>query len=89
MTYPETVAYDWFIENNIEVELQKKIKTYFVDFCYNNIIIEIDGERWRPIGNEKDVIRDNELSELGYIIYRIRSKERIKERLQEIFFLRC
>ena len=21
MTYPETVAYDWFIENNIEVEL--------------------------------------------------------------------
>ena len=88
MSYPEKIAYDWFISHNVIFEHQKKIENYFVDFCIDYTIIEIDGEKWHPIGNEKDISRDKKISELGYTIIRIRSKERIEDRLTEIFKLR-
>lgn len=88
MTYPELVAFNWFTDHNVSFEHQKKINSYFVDFCIDNVIIEIDGERWHPIGNEKDKIRDEELTSLGYEVIRIRSKERIEDRLTEIYKLR-
>ena len=89
MTYPEKVANDWFISNNILVEHNKHILNFYVDFCVNNIIIEIDGEYWHPIDNEKDLIRDQKLNANGYTVYRIRSKENINKKLEEIFSVRC
>ena len=60
------------------------IPNNFVCFCIDNIIIEIDGEKWHPLGNEKDAKRDLQLSNIGYVVYRIRSKENIQNRLQQI-----
>ena len=71
----------------MEFEHQKAILTYFVDFCINTTIIEIDGEQWHPIGNEKDARRDSELVDNGYTVYRIRSKEKIEQRIKEILSL--
>ena len=84
MTYPEQVAFDWLTRNNISFEHQKKIHTYYVDFCVGNKVIEIDGEHWHPLGNEKDKLRDATLSTMNYTVFRIRSKERIEDRLAEI-----
>lgn len=84
MTYPEQVAFDWLVKNNIQFEHQKKISKYFVDFCIGNVVIEIDGEHWHPIGNEKDALRDKEISQHGFTVYRIRSKDRIEESLTNI-----
>lgn len=88
MSYPEQVAFDFLTKHNIKFEHQKKIGTYFVDFCIDTMVIEIDGERWHPIGNEQDAVRDKELSLRGYSVIRIRSKDRIEDRLSEIFNLR-
>lgn len=85
MTYPEQVAFDFLTATSIKFEHQQKILGYYVDFCIDKIIVEIDGEHWHPIGNEKDSLRDAELTANGYTVYRIRSKERIEERLTEIF----
>jgi very-short-patch-repair endonuclease len=85
MTYPEQIAFDWFVKNEIVAESQKQINKWFVDFCVDSIIIEIDGERFHPIGNESDSARDKELTSLGYVVHRIRSNEHIESRLEEIF----
>ena len=85
MTYPERIAYDWLSSSGLVFECQKSIQNYFVDFCVGSIIIEIDGERFHPVGNEKDAFRDSCLADAGYTVYRIRSKERITERLSDIF----
>lgn len=82
MTYPEKVAFDWLVLHKLEFEHQKKIDTFYVDFCINNVVIEIDGEHWHDA--DKDLARDNKLRELGYVIFRIKAKERIEERLKEI-----
>lgn len=85
MSYPEKIAYDYLTKLDVDFEHQKKILNYYPDFVIsNNIIIEIDGEYWHPIGNEKDRIRDLELNNLGYKVYRIRSKEKIEQRIDEI-----
>jgi len=85
MTYPERVAFDFLTASGIKFIHQHKILGYYVDFCIDSTIIEIDGEHWHPIGNDKDTNRDLELIASGYSIHRIRSKERIEERLKEIF----
>lgn len=85
MTYPERVAYNWLESKKYVFEYQKKINNFYVDFCIGNIIIEIDGERWHPLNNEKDKQRDATLTSEGFKVYRIRSKEKIEQRLQEIF----
>lgn len=84
MTYPEKVAYECLTNLGIKFEHQKNILKYYVDFCIDNIVIEIDGEQWHPKDNKKDALRDAEISALGYVVYRIRSKERIEDRLREI-----
>lgn len=90
MTYPEKVCNDWLIKNGINFESQKKIGEKFVDFLVeNSTVIEIDGERWHPIGNESDRIRDKYLTSIGLKVFRIRSKEKIEKRLEEIFSRRC
>jgi len=85
MSYPEQVAFNWLVSNNVSFESQVKVENYFADFIVDNLIIEIDGERWHPEGNEKDKIRDEKLKSLGYDVIRIRSKENIEERLNKIF----
>lgn len=85
MTYPEQVAHDWFVKNDFMFSHNKKVGKYFPDFLIENIVVEIDGEHWHPVGNEKDAIRDAELTAMGYTVYRIRSSERIEERLSNIF----
>lgn len=84
MTYPEKIAFEFLEKQGFIFEHQKKILNFFVDFCIDNIIIEIDGEKWHPLGNEKDAKRDLQLSNIGYVVYRIRSKENIQNRLQQI-----
>lgn len=84
MSYPERVAYDYLINNNIEFQHQEKIDDYYVDFLIESTIIEIDGEYWHPKGNSKDIKRDTRLKSLGYKVHRIRSKERIENRLKKI-----
>lgn len=86
MTYPERVAFDYLNKINVDFENQKKIGRFFVDFCIGKIVIEIDGERWHssPEQVRKDFERDNIITSLGFSIYRIKSKERIEERIQQI-----
>lgn len=84
ITYPEKVAFDFLVKNGVEFEHQKKIDKYYVDFCIGNVIIEIDGEQWHPLGNERDAKRDKALGEMGYVVFRVRSKERIEDRLADI-----
>lgn len=84
MTYPERIAYDWLIKNKIDFETQVRINSYYVDFLINKTVVEIDGEYWHQLNNEKDKIRDSEISSLGYKIYRIRAKEHIENRLEII-----
>lgn len=81
-TYPERVAGDWLDKHNIAYEKNKKIGRYYPDFVIGSIIVEIDGEYWHDA--EKDCVRDKELGDLGYTVHRIKSKERIEERLQEL-----
>lgn len=76
------IAFDFLISKSIIFEHQKQIGKYFVDFCIDKTIIEIDGAHWH--NKEKDAIRDNELSLLGYTVYRIDSKERIHHRIEQI-----
>ena len=82
MSYPERVAYEYLQSLRIEFEHQKRIEGVYPDFVIGKIIIEIDGERWHDA--EKDAIRDKKLNDAGYIVYRIKSKENIHERIKEI-----
>jgi very-short-patch-repair endonuclease len=83
MSYPEQIAYNWLLRNNIPFEHQKRIGKYYPDFVIGSTIIEIDGERWHSA--ERDQIRDCFLSENGYTITRIKAKEPIEDRLSQIF----
>lgn len=85
MSYPEKVAFDWLLINQIDFIHQAKIQNYFADFLVGKIVIEIDGERWHPIGNERDKIRDEQIQSLGFSVIRILSNENIENRLKEIF----
>jgi very-short-patch-repair endonuclease len=85
MTYPERVAYDHLTKSGVIFEHQKKVLKYFPDFVIGNIIIEIDGENWH--NEEEDRIRDEEISKEGYTVYRIKSKERIEQRINELLRL--
>ncbi len=85
MTYPEKIAFDWFVTHNIEFEHQKRIENKFADFCIGNLIIEIDGDYWHPIGNERDKQKDEMYKVNGYDVVRIRASENIEDRLKELF----
>lgn len=77
----------WLLENNIsDWESEKhfrdmdKNKNYFADYCFEDkkLIIELDGtQHYKTI--EKDKVRDEFLSSLGYKIIRIPHKK-FKER---------
>ena len=82
-TYPEKIAANWLDKNNIVYEYNKRVGRYYPDFIIGNIIIEIDGERFH--NPEKDKIRDQDLSQLGYIVHRIKARERIEEELRKYF----
>ena len=81
-TYPEQVAGEWLDKNNIAYEKNKKVGRYYPDFVIGSIIVEIDGEYWHD--EEKDRVRDKSLCDLGYTVHRIKAKERIEKRLQEL-----
>ena len=83
MTYPEKVAADWLDSKQIQYEHNKKVGKYYPDFTIDHMIIEIDGEYFH--NKEYDKQRDMNLNELGYIVHRINSKERIINRLESIF----
>lgn len=90
MTYPEKIAFEWLTEHNINFVNQYKLvlegNARYVDFLVNNnIIIEIDGDFWHPIGNKNDFCKDELAKKHGYVTYRIRASERIIDKLQEIF----
>lgn len=82
MTYPEKVAYEFLVKSGVKFEHQKQIGRFFPDFVIGNVIIEIDGARWH--NTESDQKRDAILSDMGYKVYRINSKERIEDRIKEI-----
>ena len=83
MTFPERVAYDWFVARNIPVVHNKKVDRFYPDFIVMNIIVEIDGARFHDA--ERDKKRDQILNSLGYVVYRIKATDKIDERLTEIF----
>ena len=83
MTYPERLAFDWLTKNNFEFYHNKKIDRYYPDFVVGDVIVEIDGEYWHDENSDRE--RDLILSGLGYTIHRIKAKERIENRLEEIF----
>jgi very-short-patch-repair endonuclease len=76
MSFPEKVAYNYLLSNGIKFEHNKYIKPYWVDFCIEKIIIEIDGKRWHI--PEKDAIRDQDLLQLGYIVYRFDAQKIVR-----------
>ena len=82
MTYPEKVAFECLTKIGVQFEHQKQIGRFFPDFVIGNVIIEIDGARWH--NTESDQKRDALLSDMGYKVYRINSKERIEDRIKEI-----
>jgi very-short-patch-repair endonuclease len=86
-TYPEKIAADWLTAAGITYEKNKRVDIYYPDFVVGKIIIEIDGEYWH--NQERDKARDLILSSYGYTIFRIKSKERIVEKLSEIFKNEC
>jgi len=81
MSYPEKVAYDFLTNNKIHFLHNVKIGAYYPDFVVGDCIIEIDGERWHD--KEKDAIRDRALNALGYIVYRIDTREHIENKIKE------
>ena len=83
MSYPEQVAYDWLIKNNIAFKHQELVGKYYPDFVIEKIILEIDGEYWhRP---EVDAEKDKFFESLGYTVIRIKAKELIEAKLENIF----
>ena len=90
MTYPEKVAFDWLVRNNIKFEHQYNFRTEkfnrFVDFFCEDykLFIEIDGEYWHK-DKEKDIQKDEDAKNNGYITVRISAKERIEKKLNEVF----
>lgn len=79
MSYPEQVAYDWLVKNGVKFEHNKKIGNFYPDFVIGNIIIEIDGERWHSA--EKDQKKDKFFNSMGFIVYRIKARQKIEEEL--------
>ncbi len=76
MSYPERLVFDYLTNKGIKFEHNKYIKPYWPDFCIDNIIIEVDGKRWH--NPEKDAIKDKNLTERGYIVFRFDTKDIVK-----------
>lgn len=73
MTYPEQLIFNLLTKNNVNFQHNKKIGKYYPDFTIGTTIIEIDGRHWHNV--EKDAIRDKNLNELGYTVYRFSVKK--------------
>jgi very-short-patch-repair endonuclease len=82
MSYPERVAFEYLQSKGVEFEHNKRIGKYWVDFCIGNVVIEIDGEYWHD--EEKDNLRDVELNEEGYTVYRIKAKSCIENEIEVV-----
>lgn len=94
MSYPEGVAYDWLIKNDIPFIHQYRTLSYngefrFVDFYIpdKNLFVEIDGEYWHKYSSEADSKKDEfALKEYGIKTVRISAKKSIELQLEQIFF---
>lgn len=86
MSYPERVAFDWLVKNNIQFEHQYRLWDRFVDFYIPsmNTLLEVDGNYWH--NKEKDDAKDAKASAAGYKTLRISASEKIEERLMTYFF---
>lgn len=89
-TYPEKLAAEWFDKNEIIFKYNIRTLKYYPDFLLNNnIIVEVDGERWHTSSEaiERDKKRDDDLKQNGYKLYRINAKNIIKklESMRDIF----
>ncbi len=84
MTYPEKVASGWFEKKGIPAIYNARVGKFFPDFLVGMCIVEIDGERWHstPDQVKRDSERDRILVGLGYTVERIRSSQRIEQRLE-------
>lgn len=71
----ETVCRLMLLEQDITVEVQKKIGDYRVDLLWGNLIIEIDGRmKYADVPHDvldKQMVRENWLKEQGYEVIRI------------------
>lgn len=77
MSFPEKVVFDYLKSKNIQFEHNKYISPYWVDFLIGNVIIEVDGKRWH--NPERDRIRDKNLFNCGYKVYRFDSQSIIRD----------
>lgn len=82
-TYPEKVTAKWLEDRGISFVKNMKVDRFYPDFIIENLIIEIDGERWHNEQSDKE--RDEKLTSSGYSVIRIKAKEAIEKRLEEIF----
>jgi very-short-patch-repair endonuclease len=74
----EKILEQWLIENNIKYEKHKKIFRTFPDFFIEpNICLYADGDYWHSINGrpEKDAKINNQLTEAGYVVIRIKGSE--------------
>lgn len=91
-SYPERFWETVLINNNIEYKREDfSTKKYFLDFLITknnkNIDLEIDGKQHNyPERTEKDSVRDKYLTDLGYIVYRVKwnsiNSEKGKQEMQ-------
>ena len=76
MSYPEKYFIDLFDRENIPLDYHKQLGRYQLDFSNQDlkIDVEIDGEQHYVDKKiiEHDKIRNDYLTNLGWIIYRIR-----------------
>lgn len=91
MSYPEKIAYDWLIKNNIKFIHHYHYKTNeinrYVDFYIeeHKMFIEIDGEFWHKNRKEIDAFKDKVAENHGIITIRIPAKDNIEEKLKTLF----
>lgn len=79
MSYPEKIAYDFLLSQQIDFIHNFYAKPYWIDFYIKNqnIGIEVDGARWHEAN--KDKIRDDYiLKNYGIVIVRFTAKEILK-----------
>lgn len=72
-SYPEKYFSKILLDHNIQYEPEKKVGVYFIDFAIGKLALEIDGgqHEW-PERKERDIIKDEFLSKMGYTVYRIK-----------------
>ncbi len=79
-SYAEKYFEDFFNEEKIEYEREKKIGKYFIDFLFGKKILEVDGKQHNSEDHlKRDLEKDEFLRSMGYEVFRIKWQNVNKE----------